>query len=308
MIDLRKEKIAVLAGGVSCEREVSLLSGKAVCEALSSLGFSVVPVDPVDGFLKTLKRESIRVAFLALHGTFGEDGTIQRLLDEAGIWYTGSDAAASGRAFDKAQSQSLFKKAGIRVPDHVFLKKGEKLPVQKIPSWPCVVKPASSGSSVGISLVAEAPALEKACREAFQYSDTVVIERYIRGRELTVGILDREPLPVVEVVVQRPFYDYQAKYGDFGTRYLFPAPLEGRLAEAIQHTALRAHEVLGCRVMSRVDILLSPDEKTYVLEVNTIPGLTAKSLLPKAAQAAGIDFPALCVKILQVSTALKKNA
>ncbi|MBI3316023.1 MAG: D-alanine--D-alanine ligase [Candidatus Omnitrophica bacterium] len=298
-MNLKKGRIAVLAGGPSCEREISLISGQAVTEALKALGFSAVMLDPVDGFLDVLRREKIRVAFLALHGTFGEDGTVQKLLDRAGILYTGSSAAVSEMAFDKARSQVLFRKEGLRVPDHVFFKKGGRVTAEAILSWPCVVKPASSGSSVGVSLVPHKSGLEKAVFEAFDYSDTVIVESYIRGRELTVGILEEKPLPIVEIVAQREFYDYQAKYKDTGTRYLSPALLEPDLALEVTETALKAHRVLGCRGVSRVDIILGEDHKPYVLEVNTIPGLTPKSLLPKAARAAGIDFPALCVRILQ---------
>ncbi|PIU40592.1 MAG: D-alanine--D-alanine ligase, partial [Candidatus Omnitrophica bacterium CG07_land_8_20_14_0_80_50_8] len=291
------EKVAVLAGGTSCEREISLISGRAVLAALTAKGMPAILVDPAGDFVQTIKNENISMAFLALHGTFGEDGTIQRLFEKEGIAYTGSGVASSEKAFDKSRAQRLFQQAGLRVPEFRIVKKGETLGLPKKSSFPMVVKPASAGSSIGVSLVYDGANYEKAVSEAFRYSDSILIDRYIPGRELTVGMLGDEALPIGEVIVQRKFYDYQAKYENTGTRYEFPAKLSVQEARRVTEAAVKAYHTLGCEVMARVDVILGQDHEPCVLEVNTIPGLTGKSLLPKAALAAGIDFPSLCVKI-----------
>ena len=301
------EKIAVLAGGSSCEREVSLNSGKNVLEALKSKGLSALWVDAVGDFMAKLKEEKITLAFIALHGTFGEDGAVQRLLEKEGIAYTGPGPRASELAFDKAKTQTLFRAEGILIPEFFILSDVSQIPNKISLDFPLVVKPAKSGSSIGVTILAKKVGYEEACREAFRYSDTVLVERFIAGRELTVGILGEQPLPVVEVIVQRKFYDYDAKYRDSGTRYEAPAKLSVSEAEKVTREAMRAYQALGCRMMSRVDVILAPDGKPYVLEVNTIPGLTSKSLLPKAAAAAGVDFPTLCVRILTMAVSERKG-
>ena len=297
--ELKKEKIAVLAGGVSCEREISLISGQKVLEALSALGFSPLWVDPAEGdFISVLKNERVTLAFLALHGTFGEDGTVQALLEKEGILYTGPGPRASELAFDKSKSQTVFKKEGILVPDFtVFSSLSELLPGAPF-KVPFVVKPTRSGSSVGVTIVRDERDYLKAANEAFKYSDGILVEQFIAGRELTVGILGEEALPIVEVIAKREFYDYEAKYRDSGTRYEVPAKLSNAEAEKVSSEALAAYRALKCERMSRVDLILGADGRVYVLELNTIPGLTAKSLLPKAAAQRGIDFSGLCVKIL----------
>ncbi len=297
----REKRIAILAGGPSCEREISLISGRAVFDALSSKGFSTCLIDPVGDFLGELKTQNISWVFLALHGTFGEDGTIQRILENEGLGYTGSGPLPSELAFDKARAQALFKKSGLRVPDFQIIKKGDPHRLPKSFPVPFVVKPARSGSSVGVSILPKEADYEKAALTAFQYSDEILLEEYVHGRELTVGILGGEALPIVEVVAQRKFYDYEAKYRDAGTSYAVPARLPLEQAKAVTETALKAYEILGCEVMARVDIILGERGRPVVLEINTIPGLTGKSLLPKAARAQGIDFPDLCVKILVLS-------
>ena len=296
------EKFVVLAGGPSCERDISLLSGKAVLEALAAKGYSVTMMDPAGDFLGRLKAERPDIAFLALHGTFGEDGTIQRLLEEAGIPYTGSGPAASEDAFDKARTQEILHAAGIRIPRFIVLRSGREISVAERWEPPFVVKPTKAGSSVGVSLVFDRADGARACEEAFRYSDSILVEQYIAGRELTAGILGNEVLPIVEVKAEREFYDYEAKYRDDRTRYECPAALGAETAGVIRAMALKVHEALGCEIMSRVDFILDENTgKAYVLEINTIPGLTGKSLLPKAARASGIDFPELCVKILRLS-------
>ncbi len=293
-------KIAVLAGGSSCEREISLISGKAVYEALKAKGYDVLFLDPVGDFVTTLKSQQVSMVFIALHGTFGEDGELQEMLDRAGISYTGSGPRASELAFDKSIAQALFKKEGILVPEFQIFKSTSEASAFTPNHFPWVIKPASAGSSVGIRIVSKKEDLPEAFAEAFQYSKTVLAEEYISGRELTVGILGDEALPIVEVTPQEKFYDYKAKYNSSETRYEFPARLTREEADLVSDTALRAYRALGCRVMGRVDIILA-DGRPYVLEINTIPGFTGKSLLPKAARAAGIEFGDLCVKIMQLS-------
>ena len=301
MTSWKDKKVAVLAGGPSCEREISLISGKAVFEALVLKGIPSTTLDPVGDFLPALKKERPFMAFLALHGNFGEDGTIQKILEDEGILYTGCGIEASKTAFDKSKAQSIFQKSGIRIPEFITIERGEEIVRPEKFSFPLVVKPATSGSSVGISILFEPRGYVQAVLTAFQYSDTVLVERYIRGRELTVGFLSDQPLPVVEVIAKRKFYDYEAKYKESGTRYEFPAHLNAQEERAVTAIASKAYRALGCEVMARADIILGEDGKPYVLEINTIPGLTGKSLLPKAAFAAGIDFPGLCVRILGLS-------
>lgn len=307
MTDWMSEKVVVLAGGPSCEREISLISGKAVLDALVSRGISTVMLDPVGDFLATLRKENASIVFLALHGTFGEDGTIQKILEGEGFLYTGSGISVSELAFDKSRTQGLFHKAGIRIPEFMTIERHEAIALPKKFSFPLVVKPTASGSSIGVSILSAPEDYEKAVLSAFQYSESVLVDQYIKGRELTVGFLADQPLPIVEVIVQRKFYDYEAKYHDHTTRYEFPAQLTADEAELVTEMAVRAYRALGCEVMARVDIMLGGDKQPYVLEVNTIPGLTHKSLLPKAASAAGIDFPELCVRILDLSLACRRS-
>ncbi len=294
-------KIAVLAGGPSCERAVSLISGKAVYDSLTHQGFSVLFVDAVGDFMKILKEEGVDLAFIALHGTFGEDGAVQRLLEEEGILYTGPGVAMSERAFDKSKAQALFEQNGVRVPRFFVLRDlASAAPVPPC-GLPCFVKPALAGSSVGVSFVKKAEDYRPALEKAFQVSDTVLVDAYVKGRELTVGILGDKALPIVEVVPKRDFYDYEAKYGEAGTEYIFPARLTAEAASDVSEMALRAYQALGGEVMSRVDLILSEKGEPYVLEINTIPGLTPKSLLPKAAKAFGLNFDQLCARIMDLS-------
>ena len=301
MRELDGKRIAVLAGGRSAEREISLISGRAVLDALSSIGIRALWLDAADDFVPVLKKEKIEFVFLALHGSFGEDGTVQRLLDQEGIAYSGSEAVASANAFDKSLTQNILKKAQVRIPDFFVLGKDQPLPSADRRTWPLVVKPACCGSSIGLSIVPDARGLEAACRQAREYSDTLVIEQYIAGRELTVSILGEEALPIVEVIPEGKFYDYEAKYKKPTTRYECPAVLGPQEAASVTQIAWQAFKALGCEVMGRVDIILDKNGVPYVLEVNTIPGLTPRSLLPKAAKAKGIEFPALCVRIIELS-------
>ena len=294
--------IAVLKGGPSSEHEVSLRTGAAIAEALrsSARGYEVTEI-VVEG-REVVLPANIDFVFLALHGTFGEDGEVQALLEKRGIPYTGSGIAASRIAFDKEASKDLFRSAGIPTPEGFILPKGTPFP----PDYPLpvVVKPSRQGSTVGMSFVFEASEIAPALEKAWQFDSHILVERYIKGREFTVGILGDEALPLVEIVPKHGFYDYDNKYTAGATDYFCPAELDRAVAGHIQELALRAHRVLCCAVYSRVDVLLDAAGHPSVLEVNTIPGMTATSLLPKAAAAAGLSFPTLCERILDLSEAV----
>ena len=324
-------KIAVLMGGTSAERDVSLASGLGIVKALRERGHWVWTVDTAAGFVPEAEEQELLpggvksappenleqrlplielaqveelraadLAFLALHGGAGEDGTIQALLDLAGIPYTGSGPLGSGIAMDKDVSKRLLRDAQVptlpwrvaRAPDFAY----DPDTIEDLVGLPCVVKPSREGSSVGLHVVAERAELEPAVRDAARYDTEVMIERYARGRELTVGILGDQALPPVEIRPKKGIYDYESKYTPGMTEYLCPAPLDEEVVAQMQAYALRAFKVLKLRGYARVDFILA-QEQLFCLEANTLPGMTATSLLPKAAAAAGIDFPELCDRI-----------
>jgi D-alanine-D-alanine ligase len=294
-----RRKVGVLAGGPSSEREISLMSGEAVYNALLSNGVDPVfiDVDSLGTIEDVIKKTGVEKIFITLHGGAGEDGTIQNILKNMNVPYTGSDPESSKLAMDKLASKAVFEAAGIRVPKYKVFKKGEEIDLSGL-GPPVVVKPQHEGSSVGLSIVLRPADIKTAAGKAFTYGRKILVEEFIRGRELTVGILDDRPLPVVEIVPERGCYDYYAKYESANTQYLVPAPISDADYSKAQDTALRAHKALNCRSFSRVDMMLGDDGDIYVLEANTIPGLTSRSLLPKAACAMGIDFCELCKKIL----------
>lgn len=299
MPEHRYGKIGVLAGGPSNEREISLRSGKAVHEALLREGLDAVLLDVKGDVRGAMAQNAVDVAFIALHGRFGEDGTVQGMLDELGIPYTGSGRAASAVAIDKIASKEAFLTAGISVPRHAVFCKGDFDSRRVAPlGLPLVVKPHLEGSSIGLSIVRDLTELEAAVGEALRFGEKALVEEYIDGRELTVGILDDEPLPVIEIVPRQKVYDYKAKYSDPETRYLVPAPIDGDTALRAQDLGRRAHRALGCRCFSRVDIMMDLSGGLFVLEANTIPGMTERSLLPKAAGAKGLSFGSLCVRLI----------
>ncbi len=288
---MRRLRIAVLMGGPSAEREVSRQSGRMVTEALRPTGAAVVPV-VVDGPEFALPT-STDVAFIALHGTFGEDGQVQRILEKRGVTYTGSDSEASARAFDKGIAKEHF--AAGRIPTPAVFTDPSRV------KFPAVVKPARQGSSVGITIVRDQAELTAACTKARSYDQRLVIEEFIRGRELTVGVLGRRELPVVEIRTESGFFGYREKYTAGAAEEIVPAPLDSAVAVKAQRLARLAHERLGCRDFSRVDLMLNDRGELFVLEVNTIPGLTANSLLPKAAKAAGLSMSDLCVRMVEMA-------
>lgn len=302
-MEFKEVKIGVLGGGVSQEREISLISAKNVYEVLKGEAKEVVLIDILDSDKKIVKKvineNKIDLAFIALHGEFGEDGTIQTILEELSIPYTGSGPEASYLAMDKIASKGVFIKKGIDTPDFKIFSKKDKLP--KDVEYPVVVKPNFSGSSFGISIVESESGLAKAFKEALSVeSGDILLEKCIKGRELTVGILGDKPLAVVEIIPKASYYDYNAKYADEETKLIVPANLNRALYSQVQVMSLKVHEVLGCRYFSRVDIILDKDEIPYVIEVNSIPGFTSHSLLPLSAKASGLNFKALILEIVRL--------
>jgi D-alanine-D-alanine ligase len=298
----RKLNITVMLGGPSAEREVSLRSGTAVAKALRSLGHEVQELDPRDE--SWVLPPKTNVVFLALHGTYGEDGTVQRRLDKLGAIYTGCDAEASRVAFDKVLTKKRCLEA--RVPTAKFsVVNSEKTPLPNGWQPPLVVKPVRQGSSVGLQFVERAGDWQKALAEALKFDSEVMVEEKIIGREITVGILGGEPLPIVEVRPKTGSYDYTNKYTAGCTEYFCPAEFDSATTKRIQTAALGAFDAVGGRDYARVDVMVRASGEPMVLEVNTLPGMTETSLLPKAAAAAGLNYAQLCQRM--VDLALKRK-
>ncbi|MBM4054306.1 MAG: D-alanine--D-alanine ligase [Planctomycetes bacterium] len=320
---MRPRNIAVLMGGISSEREVSLRSGNAVAKALKDAGNNVICIDVKDECIEDIDHREIDVAFIALHGYFGEDGGVQQLLEAKGIPYTGSGVDASRIAMDKLEAKKCFLDAGLRTPEYFPVKKTMKHGdiEQKIKEFglPVVIKPTSGGSSIGVSIIKNDNNLQLQIEKALKCEDDMFVERYISGRELTVGILDNRALPIIEIIVSEAFFDYNAKYKSDKTRYFVIKKtfkdeinrrgssrcefgfLDAELYDKAQELAVEAHNAIGCRGFSRVDMLLDNKKDLYLLEINTIPGFTEKSLLPMAARAADISFTSLCEKIVDLA-------
>jgi D-alanine-D-alanine ligase len=293
--------VTVLAGGPGAEREVSLQSGWAVYEALTRLGYRAELSDIQPDDLSAIHRPA-DIVFIALHGAFGEDGTLQQELDRRSIRYTGSGAAASRLAMDKVEAKRRFQELGVPTPDYEVIEVAGPFRRTARFALPAVVKPIGSGSSVDTYIVRTESALQEAASQVIQRHGRALIEKYISGFELTVGILGDRALPVCEIRTKREFYDYQAKYVDDDTQYVFDLEYSAPFLHEVQRVALAAHEALNCRVFSRVDLMVDAEtEQMYVLEVNTIPGFTSHSLLPKAAHRVGIDFDSLCRRIIELS-------
>jgi len=301
--ELKRKRVGVLLGGLSSERDVSLRSGAAVANALRGLGYDVVEIDVGRDLAARLVAEKVEVAFIALHGRYGEDGCVQGLLECLSIPYTGSGVLASSLAMDKVFAKQIFIAHGIPTPpSRAFSSKEEALAaVDSLPfGLPVVVKPSREGSSVGVHLCKTREAYLAAVEDAAGRAGTLLVEQYIKGREVQGGVLDDEALGVIEVVAAREFYDYEAKYQSGGTtRYLFPAPLPPEQYARVNEVCLGAHRALGCSGGSRSDVILTPSGDVYLLETNTLPGMTESSLLPKIAAGRGIDFPGLCERLLQ---------
>ncbi len=294
-------------GGLSPEREISLKTGDAIHRALARLGYDACRIDAGRDLAEALKKEGVSVAFIALHGGAGEDGSVQGLLEVMGVPYTGSGVLASALAMDKEFSKRIFHDRGIPVPGGTVLARADYDPVINTGDitgamgfpFPWVVKPATAGSSIGVSMVEDKGGIRAALDGAFAVSGRVIIERRIMGREVQVGILGGRVLGSVEVRPTLDFYDYRAKYAGGLTRYILPPEVDAGALALAHNTGLAAHLALGCRGATRVDLILDAAGAAHVLEVNTIPGMTETSLLPKIAKSCGLDFDALVEEMLK---------
>ena len=295
-------KVAVLLGGKSAEREVSLKSGGMVLAALRKKGVDAHPFDPKERDVQDLVKERFARVFIALHGRFGEDGTVQGVLEWLGIPYTGSGVLASALAMDKVRTKRLWAAEGLPTAPYAVLDQKTNLSgVAKQLGVPLFVKPASEGSSVGMSKVRAASGLDEAYALAVNYDPVVIAEKFIDGPELTVAIVGERVLPIIRIETPREFYDYEAKYIANDTRYLIPCGVSEKKEKELQALCLQAFRALGCRGWGRVDLMLDKRGRPFLLEVNTSPGMTDHSLVPMAARAVGISYEDLCVTVLEAA-------
>jgi D-alanine-D-alanine ligase len=301
-------KIAVLMGGRSQEREVSLVTGKQVAEALKTRGYDVVSLDLTENLCQILAQEKPDCAYIALHGQFGEDGCIQGLLEILDIPYVGSGVLASAVGMDKAMAKEIFRNHSIPVPRGILLEKEQQVDPQKLAGdfgLPLVIKSNSQGSAVGVFIVKREGEIAAAIEKAFALDHQVLVEEYIAGSEITVAVLGDPPqaLPAIEIVPHNDFYDYEAKYKPGMSDHLIPPRLPEKTIKVAQELAVRAHLSLHCRDLSRVDFRVTPQGMPYVLEINTLPGMTSTSLVPDAAKAAGISFSELVERLVRMALA-----
>lgn len=305
-------KVAVLMGGLSSEREISLKTGSQIIKALQRKGYDAVGIDAAEDLVERLKAEDPDVCFVALHGRFGEDGTVQGLLELLGYAYTGSGVLASALGMDKIASKKIFKADGIPTPDFTIARgdefaadpRGIEERILLEVGLPLVVKPSREGSTIGMTIVRTAPQLGKALKCAFQFDESALAERFISGTEVTVGILGNDKLqalPTMEITTKTGFYDYKAKYTKGLSQHIIPARIPEEQRQHAQELAIKAHRAIGCCGFSRVDLIVDKRGKPYVLEVNTIPGMTELSLFPEAARAAGIEFDDLVERIVEMA-------
>lgn len=304
----QKRRVGVLMGGWSSEREVSLRSGNAVADALESRGHEVLRIDVSDDADRSLRMAKasfgMDVAFVALHGTFGEDGCVQGMLECLGVPYTGSGVLASALAMDKLKSKELFRLHNVQTPPYYVAREGDLADLEDLHGsfgFPAIVKPRNEGSSVGITKATSASELASGVRRALEFGTDALVERFIKGAEIQVGILGGRVLGAIEIVPKRPFYDFTAKYTPGMAEYHMPARLSPTRMRGVLNLAERAANALGVDGACRVDLLVTEGENEYVLEVNTLPGMTESSLLPKIAAAAGYDFPSLCESIVDLA-------
>ena len=298
---MRNKRIGVLLGGMSAEREISIQSGEAILSALAARGYEACRIDVDLDLPRRLKDEKIEVAFIGLHGRLGEDGAVQGLLEMMRIPYTGSGVLASALAMNKEMSRRIFRQADLPVPPSLLLRQGEegRMMSSDLPfPWPMVVKPSQEGSSVGVTLVKGKKEMNRALVSAFAYGAEILIEPYIKGREIQVGILNDIALGAIEIIPKAAFYDYEAKYREGMAEHRFPAPLSKEEYRRALDLGLQAHRSLGCEGATRVDMLYGTEGRFTLLEVNTLPGMTALSLLPEIARGVGMIFEELVEKIL----------
>ena len=305
-MNLKQEKIAVLLGGTSAEREVSLNSGKAVLEALLNQGYDAHPIDPKEYNVANLKKDGFNRVFNILHGRGGEDGTMQGLLEQIGLPYTGCGVMASALTMDKMRTKMLWKAFGLPVADmevvtrETFADLDPQVVVDKL-GLPLMVKPSLEGSSVGLTKVKAVDELKSAVEYALKFDNTILIEEWLAGDELTVPVLDSQVLPAIRIVPEGEFYDYNAKYISDNTQYFCPAGLAPEREQELAILVKRAYDAVGCRGWSRIDVMCDAKGNFRLVEVNTNPGMTSHSLFPKSAASVGISFEQLVVKILELS-------
>lgn len=311
----KNQVVAVVMGGPSAEREVSLNTGAAIANALREYGYTNVVEIDLDprNFGKQLAESKAEVVFNAVHGLYGEDGRLQTLLEIREMPYTGSGMIASVSCMDKVITKRMLRDAGISTPACLIVNKKESGIKEKIIqrfSLPVVIKPASQGSSIGVEIVKEENQLDEALANAFKYSRDILVEEFIGGKELTVSMMQKDgevvALPVIHIAPHSGMYDYHSKYTKGATEYICPADLDEETIKKVQEISKQAYEVLGCSGVARADVMLDEEGNGYVLEINTVPGMTATSLVPKAAAAAGISFPELCNIILQSASVNNK--
>lgn len=311
----KNQVVAVVMGGPSAEREVSLNTGAAIANALREYGYTNVVEIDLDprNFGKQLAESKAEVVFNAVHGLYGEDGRLQTLLEIREMPYTGSGMIASVSCMDKVITKRMLRDAGISTPACLIVNKKESGIKEKIMqrfSLPVVIKPASQGSSIGVEIVKEENQLDEALANAFKYSRDILVEEFIGGKELTVAMMQKDgdvvALPVIHIAPHSGTYDYHSKYTKGATEYICPADLDEETTKKVQEISKQAYEVLGCSGVARADVMLDEEGNGYVLEINTVPGMTATSLVPKAAAAAGISFPELCNIILQSASVNNK--
>ncbi len=301
------KNIAVLMGGPGSERKVSLATARGVAKALRSLGADVTEVDVHDENFQL--PADVDLGFITIHGTFGEDGQIQKVLEKRGVAYTGENVQGSELAFDKIRSKEKFREHGVNTPAWEVIQPGQR---PTIP-LPIVVKPPREGSTVGVVIVKGEESLDFAIAEAAKYGRDLLIEKFVSGRELTIGILGDQALPIIEIIPKGGFYDFNNKYpflnpqGGGAAEHVCPAHIDEATTRAVQNLALKAFRALDLKVYGRVDIILSDSGEPFVLEINTIPGMTEASLLPEAAAAAGISYVDLCSRIMDLSQARAKG-
>jgi D-alanine-D-alanine ligase len=298
--ELKNNRIAVLMGGLSAEREISLKTGRAVLSALLENGCNAIPIDVGRDLPEQLRTAEAELAFICLHGRYGEDGTVQGLLEMMQIPYTGSGVMSSSVAMDKVVTKQILLYHEISTPGFMVYRVGDDLPavLKRCRHFPLVVKPAREGSTIGISIVHDRSQLEAGLADAMKHDDLILIEDFIQGDEVTVSVLNGEPLPIIKIVPKSGFYDYASKYTPGQTEYLLPAPLELVLYNRLQEVSVAACRALSCRGAARVDFIVR-EREFFCLEINTIPGMTETSLLPKAAAEAGIPFNELVLQILE---------
>ena len=301
---VKAERIGVLMGGQSSEREISLKSGRCVSDALTRLGYDTVSIDVSPSLSEVIRDEAVDLAFLALHGPGGEDGAIQGFLETIGIPYTGSGVLASAIGMDKAVTKAVLAATGVPMPPSLVFRASDFSAVrpvtQTLPfSFPVLVKPVAEGSSVGVSVAHRIEDIEQAYCVASEFGHGVLIEQFIDGPEFTVGIVDEMPLPVIEILVGNQVFDFQTKYDDSTTPHACRATLSADRERSMQELGLRVHQSIGCRGASRIDVRVDKGGNPFVLEINTIPGMTKESLLPLAAEAAGIEYDRLVEMLLR---------